>query len=268
MIDFTAEWCGWCKKLDRETYGDERVMRILHDGFVSVKVDTDEHPDIAKKYSVTGLPTILFLSPSGEEMRRITGFQPPDRFIQTINKSLSSSGTLLKLKEAAEKSPDDLDAQRAYARALFGVGSSDEALTILKAALKEAPEDAALLLDVADILRGQRQLNEACEIYEKILALPQAREQKNQLYVPFARSLVTISRHRRTIEILGTYLKNPPDDAEESNERWEAHFLRGYSHAVLKDAAGALADLKTVRDTAPESPWGIRASNIIDLVEF
>ena len=270
MVDFTAEWCGWCKKLDRETYGDERVIRLLHDNFVSVKVDWDKRQDIAQKYEASGLPTILFLSPNGEEMQRIVGFQPPERFIQSVNKSASSSKTLVTLKRAAEKSPQDVDAQRAYARALFGVGSSDEAVEILRKARKRSPGNAALLLDLADVLRGQRNLEEACKIYENILGMEdeKAGAEKQKCHLPLARSLLSLKEHQRVTEVIGRYLKNLPADAEKSNERWEAHFLRGYAYAVLKDAPRALADMKAVRDKAPESPWGFRANNIVDVVEF
>ena len=61
LVDFEAEWCGWCKKLDRDTYGNEAVIRFVNGFFVAVKVDTDHEKALAKMYKVSGLPTILVL---------------------------------------------------------------------------------------------------------------------------------------------------------------------------------------------------------------
>ena len=40
MVDFWAEWCGWCHHLDTTTYVDPTVVKLAHD-FVAVKVDTE-----------------------------------------------------------------------------------------------------------------------------------------------------------------------------------------------------------------------------------
>jgi thiol-disulfide isomerase/thioredoxin len=64
IIDFEAEWCGFCKKLDRETYGHEEVIRFVTAHFVALKVDTDKHPEMGKRFAIAGLPTIVFLDPN------------------------------------------------------------------------------------------------------------------------------------------------------------------------------------------------------------
>ena len=67
LIDFWAEWGGWCHRLDQTTYVDGLVVKMGED-FVSVKVDTEggrQQQEIAERYDVTQLPTILFVSPAG-----------------------------------------------------------------------------------------------------------------------------------------------------------------------------------------------------------
>ncbi|MFH1422368.1 MAG: DUF255 domain-containing protein, partial [Planctomycetota bacterium] len=55
MVDFTASWCTWCKKLDKEVFVNHEVAE-LSGSFVNVKVDTDKYPEDARRYGVQGRP--------------------------------------------------------------------------------------------------------------------------------------------------------------------------------------------------------------------
>jgi thioredoxin-related protein len=83
MVDFYATWCGWCRKLDSDVYTDPDVRRLAA-RFISVKVDTDQYKEEAKRYRVGGLPTIVFLDSSGAEVQRIGGYQPKEAFCQIM----------------------------------------------------------------------------------------------------------------------------------------------------------------------------------------
>ena len=74
MADFYADWCGWCKKLDKTTYQDKNVIE-LSKKFVCIKVDTDQDQATSSKYGVKGLPTIVFLSPKGDVTNQIVGYR-------------------------------------------------------------------------------------------------------------------------------------------------------------------------------------------------
>ncbi len=76
FIDFYAPWCGACKQLEETTLSDPDVKTLLS-GYVVLKIDTDEYPSIGKYFNVVGLPTLLVLNSSGEEMYRHAG--PIDR---------------------------------------------------------------------------------------------------------------------------------------------------------------------------------------------
>lgn len=276
LVDFGADWCGFCKKLDRETFGDEAVIRFLRQYFVAVKVDTDAEPELAKEYKVTGLPTVVVLSPGGEELRRVVGFRPPDGFIEEVNKAAQSSEAFQRLKEAALGSPDDAAAQRAYARALLAARNTDEALKVVKKALEKDASHPGLMLELGDILRLGGKLAEASEAYQKLVALPPtaAGEERRKAFIPLARCHLDLGEARKCVTVLDSFIETLRDapaggDAppEKATDRLEARFLRGYAHARLKEADKALEDLKAARDADPQSPWGLRASFIIDLVE-
>lgn len=84
MVDFHTDWCGWCRKLERETYTDPRVQEAL-ELFVPVRLNADrEGRELATQMGVRGYPTLVFLDHRGEEIGRIPGFMGPEPFLEEL----------------------------------------------------------------------------------------------------------------------------------------------------------------------------------------
>ncbi len=94
MLDLFAEWCTACKELRRDTFPDSQVSQLLKE-FVLAEVDfTEETPlyeELTARYSIVGLPTILFLHENGDEIAnsRVTGFLPAPEFAAHLRKVLA-----------------------------------------------------------------------------------------------------------------------------------------------------------------------------------
>jgi thiol-disulfide isomerase/thioredoxin len=116
FIDFTTEWCGWCRKLEADTYSQASVGEAMK-AFVNVMVDAEkgEGPAIAKRYGVTGFPTLVIVDAEGGEIDRISGYRPPEPFLKEIARIRSGEGTLPALTKAFAERPDDVDAGVALA---------------------------------------------------------------------------------------------------------------------------------------------------------
>ncbi|HVR73653.1 MAG TPA: thioredoxin family protein [Planctomycetota bacterium] len=299
LVDFEAEWCGYCKKLDRETFMDERVIRLVRERFVAVKVDVDREPDLPKKFEVSNLPTILCLSAGGDVLQRIEGFRPPERFLAEIGKSAESSSSFEKLKTLAAESPADPGAQRAYARALVGAKNLEGAVKVLRAALetsKEGTARAGILLDLGDTFRSAGKNADARKVYEEVIALEGAapQETRRKAFVPLAHVLLRLEEPTAAVETLDralrevepaeaiesrTPVKDPPEPPgspealaaagrrDAALDRIEALFLRAYAHSIRKDAEKAIADLRATKEADPEGPWGLEAERILDVIE-
>lgn len=84
MVDFYADWCIWCKKLDKDTYADPEVVK-LSDKFVCVKVDADKDSSSAEKYKIKGLPTIIFMDSNGRVITEISGYRDSGFFIKVMS---------------------------------------------------------------------------------------------------------------------------------------------------------------------------------------
>ncbi len=87
MVDFYTDWCGWCKKLDNDTYTNSDVITASRK-FICVKVDGDKKKDLVKKYSVNGYPTIVFLNSKSQEISRVVGYRGPSDFLKAMNDAL------------------------------------------------------------------------------------------------------------------------------------------------------------------------------------
>jgi len=87
MIDFYADWCGWCRKLDMEVYTDASVQKSA-EGFICIKVDCDRETDLSEKFGINGLPTILLLSPTGEVIQRVEGFVEKETLSEYMQEAL------------------------------------------------------------------------------------------------------------------------------------------------------------------------------------
>jgi thioredoxin-like negative regulator of GroEL len=269
LADFTAPWCHFCKRLDRETLSDERVIQLIREAFVAVRIDTDREPALAKEFRVTGLPTVVFLSPTGKEALRVEGFRAPAEFLAAARRAADLCASVAKLRELAEQAPRDPGAQRAYARALFVAGEVAAATGVLEAAaaaLEPAGERTGIYLDLGDGLRGAGKLAEARQAYEKATALPaaEAPEAWARAALALARIQVAAGDLDGAVRVLDGALR---ERAMAGDMRFEALFLRGYAHAARKDAGQAIADLKKARDEDPQGRWGARAGLIVDLIE-
>ena len=84
MVDFWAEWCGPCRMLGPTV----ESLAETYDGKVIVgKVNVDEEPDLARRYGVMSIPTVVFLK-NGKEIDRKVGVMPADAFTDVLEKNL------------------------------------------------------------------------------------------------------------------------------------------------------------------------------------
>ena len=87
LLDIGAVWCHWCHVIDRESYENPAIAKIISDNFIAVKVDRDERPDVDSRYQSAissisgqgGWPLTGFLLPDGRPFFGGTYFPPEDQ---------------------------------------------------------------------------------------------------------------------------------------------------------------------------------------------
>lgn len=87
LLDIGAVWCHWCHVIDRESYENVEIAKIINEHFVPVKVDRDERPEVDSRYQSAisaisgqgGWPLTGFLLPDGKPFFGGTYFPPEDQ---------------------------------------------------------------------------------------------------------------------------------------------------------------------------------------------
>jgi uncharacterized protein YyaL (SSP411 family) len=87
LLDIGAVWCHWCHVIDRESYENAEIAKIINEHFVAVKVDRDERPEVDARYQSAvsaisgqgGWPLTGFLLSDGKPFFGGTYFPPEDQ---------------------------------------------------------------------------------------------------------------------------------------------------------------------------------------------
>ncbi len=100
LLDFTgSDWCGWCKKLDKEVFSQPAWKDYAAKHLVLVEVDfprsfqlpeatKKQNDELAKKFSVRGYPTIVITSASGAKKGELGYVEGgPEAFIKALKKA-------------------------------------------------------------------------------------------------------------------------------------------------------------------------------------
>ena len=100
LLDFTgSDWCGWCRKFDKEIWSQPQFKDYAREKLVLVEVDfprakpqsvelRKQNQELARQYEVQGFPTIVVLNGNGEKVWQYDGYFPggPDAFIAELEK--------------------------------------------------------------------------------------------------------------------------------------------------------------------------------------
>ena len=75
LVDFYADWCGPCKMLGQ-------VLETIEEIDI-LKVNVDEFPELAQKYGVMSIPTLIYME-KGKEKNKLIGFAPKEEVLNLI----------------------------------------------------------------------------------------------------------------------------------------------------------------------------------------
>ena len=76
FVDIYATWCGPCKLLKKNTFSNEEVGTFFNSNFINVSVDGEKTvgPELAKKFSLEGYPTLIVTDADGNPLLYTVGY--------------------------------------------------------------------------------------------------------------------------------------------------------------------------------------------------
>lgn len=85
LVDVYTDWCGWCRKMDRDVFSDPRAAAASR-GLLAVRVNAERGGEsVAERYRVDGFPTLLVLDGEGNEILRISGYVGVEEFEERLS---------------------------------------------------------------------------------------------------------------------------------------------------------------------------------------
>lgn len=104
LVDAYTDWCGWCKKMDRDTYTNSDIIKALNKDFIVIKFNPELENIVYEldgnkitgrelfgqltQGKSTGFPTTYFIQPNKKQIQIAAGYLAPIDFIKVLDQAL------------------------------------------------------------------------------------------------------------------------------------------------------------------------------------
>lgn len=123
LVAVYTDWCGWCKRMDKDVYEDSNVISYLNKKFIVVKLNAESANKVsykgkkyteiklAREFGVNGYPTTLFLKPNGELITSAGGYIGSGRFLEILQYIGDDYYAKMSWKEYQEKKFEEIQSR-------------------------------------------------------------------------------------------------------------------------------------------------------------
>ncbi|HER35787.1 MAG TPA: thioredoxin [Halothiobacillaceae bacterium] len=239
LVDFWAEWCGPCGQLMPLL---SQVVESMDGQVKLAKVDTEAESELAQQFGVRSLPTVMMFV-GGRPVDQFQGALPEGQIRDFIGRHVLS----------------EVDKLRGEAQQVRAAGATDQAMDLLKQANQQEPGNVEVLLDIADVIAEQGDLDQAWEILESLPV-----DAANRDDVKSFKARIGMARSARSgppEEELRARIEANPKDSEAREALAAKLVMRGDIEAAMEQYYQTM-----LRDRAYNEDAGRRG--LIDLFEM
>lgn len=99
FLYFYADWCGYCRKLEKETFTNKDVAKFINANFIPVRINSDRLPKVTARFQVQGFPHMKFLTPKGEDIGSLPGYLDANQLLPMLQYIGSDSYLKMSFKQ-------------------------------------------------------------------------------------------------------------------------------------------------------------------------
>jgi len=129
FVDVYATWCGPCKMMDQDVYGDPAVALYMNNHYVNVKLDgeTDYGRIFASAQQLEGYPSMFILNDDGERISKIVGYTPAEELLDVLATVEEGYNQVKKYRAAYQNGTLEPEDFASYIKVVRDMGNQEEA---------------------------------------------------------------------------------------------------------------------------------------------
>ena len=103
LVDVYTDWCGWCKKMDKKTFTDRKVIEYINENFYAVKMNAEDNhkkfsfrgaeyseQTMARAMRVSSYPNFVIMDMAMENITQMPGYREPADFLNSLSSLLEN----------------------------------------------------------------------------------------------------------------------------------------------------------------------------------
>ncbi len=103
IVNFYADWCHYCKKMEKETFADPAVISYVNRHFVPIRINSDKEKKLASSFRVRSLPATFFIAEDGAKIGQLPGYVPPQNMLILLKYIGTDSYRSMSLRDFASR---------------------------------------------------------------------------------------------------------------------------------------------------------------------